>query len=443
MGFPYDYEAIRKEFGVVFEPSNKVSQFGGVAPFIAFLKKGRFRERLAEQFGVEKARTILQFCLGIVVGAEDMKDVAEAGADPLIRNYLGNPIGQAQLGRDFRSFSKEELESFHGFVMSLPLLFLAREVPQTERLVFDVDATAVEKYGKQEGVEAGYVDRDQIKSCYQYLLFRLHNLNCFLYGTIRAGAAHSQNGFTEYLQRFLPIFKDKWQTVWRADSGYFSENMVDVFCENDATFFIKVPMSASRLSTAITSSELHWEVDSKNPTIEYASLTTVTKNGSKWREIYKKEKADDKQLLLGETASYHYDCLSTNDFAIEEKESFRFYNGRAHIENNIRELKYDYHLGDIITESFDANDAITQATLFTYLLITHFKQLALPPNMQKHQLSTIRSRVFNMPGRFLSMARKLYMKIHNVFVDKAIYARMFYRIKHSRSWVLAPPQPAI
>ena len=442
MNFQYDYEAITREFGVIFEPSNKVSQFGGVAPFIAFLEKGKFKERLTREFGLEKARTILQFCLGIVLGAEDMKDVSEAGADPIIRKYVGIPIGQAQLGRDFRSFSKVQLEKFHDFVMSLPLLMLAREIPQTEKLIFDVDATAVEKYGNQEGVEAGYVERDQIKSCYQYLLFRLHNLSCFLYGTIRAGAAHSQNGFTDYLNRFLPLFKDKWQTVWRADSGYFNERAIDTFSENDATFFIKAPMSPSRLSMAITSPEVRWIADSKNDSCEYASLTTVTEKGTKWREIYKRTRADDRQLHLGETSSYHYDCLATNDFVKDEPQAFKFYNGRAHIENNIRELKYDYHLGDIVTDNFDANDAITQATLFSYLMITHFKSQALPPDMQKHQLSTIRSRVFHMPGRFMSMARKLYMKIHNVFLDKSVYARMFYRIKHSRSWVLAPPQVA-
>lgn len=442
MEIRYDYDALAKEFGVLFEPSNKVSQFGGVAPFIAFLKKGNFRARLAEQFGVEKSRTILQFCLGIVLGAETMKDVADAGMDPIVAQYLGKPVGQAQLGRDFRSFSKEDLENFHDFVMSLSLLFLAREIPQTEPLVFDIDATSVEKYGEQQGVEAGYIDRDQIRSCYQYLFFRLHNLNCFLYGTIRAGAAHSQNGFTEYLTRFLPLFKDQWRTVWRADSGYFNESAMDVFSENDATFFIKAPMSRSRLSTIIASDELIWVPDERDPSVEFASRFTVTKAGTKWREIYKRSKTENKQLLLGESASYRYDCLATNDLVKAENQAFAFYNGRAHIENNIREMKYDYHLGDIVTESFDANDAITQTTLLTYLMMTHFKQQALPPDMRKHQLSTIRSRIFHMPGRFMSMARKMYMKIHNVFVDKSIYASIFYRIKYSQSWVLSPPQLA-
>lgn len=443
MAHEYDFEEVKREFGVVFEPSNKVSQFGGMAPFIAFLKKGNFRERLRAEFGWEKARTILQFTLGIVAGAEHMKDIAEAGGDPLVKKYIGTPIGAAQLGRDFRSFSKSEIERFHDFVMSLSLLYLAEEIDQEEPLIFDVDATSVRKFGEQEGVEQGYIDRGKIKDCYQYLLFRLHNLNCFLHGTIRAGGAHSQNGFGEYLKRFLPLFIKRWQTIWRADSGYFSEEAIDIFSQNDATFFIKAPMSEARVSTAAMSTDLQWVVDDENPNIEYASLRTVTEQKTAWREVYKRAREEKGQLLLGETGVYRYDCIATNDFAKEEKECFKFYNGRAHIENNIRELKYDYHLGDIVTENFDANDIITQATLLTYLLITHFKSKVLPPEMRKNQLSTIRSRVFNIPGRFMSAARKLYMKMHNVFVDAASYASMFYRIKYLKSWVLSPPDIAI
>ena len=297
MATEYDFEEVKREFGVVFEPSNKVSQFGGMAPFIAFLKKGNFKERLKAEFGYEKARSILQFCLGVVAGAEHMKDIAEAGTDALVKKYIGAPIGAAQLGRDFRSFSKGEIERVHDFVMSLALLYLAEEISQEEPLIFDVDATSVRKFGEQEGVEHGYIERGKIDSCYQYLLFRLHNLNCFLHGTIRAGSAHSQNGFGEYLKRFLPLFKQRWQTVWRADSGYFSEEAIDIFSENDATFFIKAPMIESRVSVAAMSTDLQWVADLEHPTIEYASLRTKTIQGTVWREVYKRVREEKGQLL--------------------------------------------------------------------------------------------------------------------------------------------------
>ncbi len=66
-----------------------------------------------------------------------------------------------------------------------------------------MDATSVEKYGSQEGVEKGYVGADQPESCYQYLLIYFNNRKTFLYGTIRAGSSHSQNDFCGYLTRIF------------------------------------------------------------------------------------------------------------------------------------------------------------------------------------------------------------------------------------------------
>jgi hypothetical protein len=442
--YPYDFEQVERDFGIVFDPDpNKMSQFGGLAPFVAFLKKGKFRDRLRGHFGDEKARSILQFVLGVVAGADRMNGVARAGGDVLIRNYLKNPVGEAQLGRDFRAFSKEELEQLHEWVTSIAILELAQSISQSETLIFDVDATSVEKFGEQEGVQKGFIERDKVESCYQYLFFRLHNLNTFFYGTIRGGSAHSQNGICEYLERFLPMFKKQWQTKWRLDSGYFNEAAFDVFSANEATFYIKAPMSPKRLGFAIASKELVWATpDPKYPDVQFASSITNTSKGTMWREIIKRVRKKKVQLSLLDANEYDYDALGTNDLTITEWDAFKFYNGRANIENNIRELKNDYSLGKIVTESFDANDAITQATILTYLLMAHFKRKVMPPKMQCSQLRTMRTQIFNIPARMLSMARKKIVRLHNVFKDGAFYSFMLYKLKYLRSWVLDPPELA-
>jgi hypothetical protein len=331
------------------------------------------------------------------------------------------------------------IEDLHDMLMSYSIFDFAKSIPHSERLIFDVDATAVEKHGSQEGVEAGYVARDTIENCYQYLFFRLHNRNAFLYGTIRAGSTHCQNDFCGYLDRFLPMLKTRWASAWRCDSGYFNELAFDKFSENDATFFIKAPMSATRLSLATTSPDIIW-----GPSVggaQYATRLTMTAAGTKYREIFKRTFIEPKngQLMLGEEAQYRFDCLATNDLVIDEIKAFDFYNGRANIENNIKELKQDYQLGKIVTDSFDANDVITQLSMLTYLLMRHFQNECLPQNMQKMQLSTLRTKLFNIPGRLLVMQRRLWTRIQNVFLAESIYASIFIRLSKLRSWVLEPP----
>jgi hypothetical protein len=437
-------QEILAQYGIVFDsrPDARLSQFGGLSPILEFLKKGKIRSRLEELFGEKRARSLLQLGVGIVAGASSLEEAFRVSRDPLIHKFLGNPVGAIELGRDLKSFTKSELEHFHDFNQSLAILELLQFVKQDEELIFDVDATSVQKYGNQEGVEKGFIEKDKIEDCYQYLFFRLHNLNTFFYGTIRGGAAHSQNGYSEYLARFLPAFKKQWKVCFRTDSGYFSEKSIDLYSENEARFFCKVPMIKEKQAYAQVSEDLVWIKDTKNSDVEYAILTTNTAKGTLYRQIFKRTKIKQAQLSLLESASYRYDCLATNDLVIEGRSAFEFYNGRANVENNIKELKQDYALGKIVTDNFDANDVITQVTLFFYLLVQHFKKTVLPDDMQRLQLSTLRWKVMNIPGSLFRGARRQWIRIQNIFLSEAIYAKIFRKLESLHSWVLSPPELA-
>lgn len=441
MAFEYDYAKVEKEFGIIFDSKSVISQFGGVSPLIAFLNRGQFKQRLREQFGAERSRSLLQILIGIVCGADSMVGVARCGQDPIVKKYIGAAIKEAQLGRDVRSFSKSQIESLHELVISLSIYLIAQEIPQSEELIFDVDSTAVEKYGQQQGVEEGYIEKDKIESCYQYLLFRLHQAECFFWGTIRAGSSHSQNGYVEHLRRFLPLFKGQWRVCFRTDSGYFSEAAIDCYVENDADFFCKMPMLPQAVAIAQTSADIGWRASEKEDErgIEYGERLTNTEQGTLYRVVYKRTLNRTQLSIFGEEALYRYDAIATVNQTKEAEEVFSFYNQRAHIENNIRELKEDYAIGKIVTENFDANDVITQVTLMGYLLVTHFKKKVLPKNYQKMQLQTLRWRVFNIPGKLLKGAGRTLYRIYNRLVPAGFYARMFYRLKYLKSWVLAPP----
>jgi len=50
------------------------------------------------------ARTKLQIILGLVAGGRWMNEIGNIAKDPAIRKILNNPVEEAQLGRDVRSF---------------------------------------------------------------------------------------------------------------------------------------------------------------------------------------------------------------------------------------------------------------------------------------------------------------------------------------------------
>lgn len=427
---------ILREFGVIYDPKQTLSQFGGLKPFLMLIEKMNLRARLEKEFGYYKARTVLQYVVGLVAGADSMLKIGELSKDPLIKLFLKDPVEEAQLGRDFKKFEQEDLEKFHSFNIAMSIFDFIDKVPQDEELVFDIDATPKIKYGKQEGVEKGYVGGDHPENCLQYLFIRLENRNTFLYGTVRNGSSHSQKDFCSYLNNFLPMFKHARKSKWRGDSGYYNEKAFDIFTKNDVSFYIKAPMMSFRTAICEGSEDITWQDFGDG--VSYASRMTVTDEGSKFREIYKRTEKKDAQLDLLTGVEYRYDCIATNDLVMKEDEVFKFYNKRANIENNIKELKYDYKLGQIVAHEMKANDAITQATMLAYMLIQHMKHEYLPEKMQRNRLSTLRGSLFLTPGRILSMSRKLYLRIQNVFTSEEVYAKIFKSLKEKTSCFIDP-----
>lgn len=166
-------DQIRREFGVEFDGSGKVSQFGGLAPFLSFLDKAGIRKRLEAKFDKYAAGALMQLLVGIIAGAEDMEEVARVGRDNLVRQHLKRTVSETQVARNLQRLSSADIECLHEFVMSVGATDLVSHLEQDEVIELDIDATSKRKYGAQEGVEKGYIEKDKIDKCYQYLFFTL------------------------------------------------------------------------------------------------------------------------------------------------------------------------------------------------------------------------------------------------------------------------------
>lgn len=417
---------IKEEFGLEFVNAPNLSLFGGLTPFLHFLEKVQIKDRLIAACGPDKASALLQIMLGICVGAQSMEAVAEACKDPIFKGFLNRPRSATQITRSLKKISSSELAQLHELTTALGLMEFASTSFRGLPVTFDIDATSIEKYGHQEGVAAGYLAKDEIKPCYQYLFIRNDALHSFVYGTIRDGSTHSQNAFVDYLRMLLPFFNGQWTLRIRADSGYFNEEAFSLCSEQNVAFYIKAPMSESR-SRLANNDKLVWTEDESDPDIEYSTYQTNTKSGYIWREIFKRVKDKDSKDLL--FPSYKTYCLATNDLEMKPSRAFEFYNGRAKIENNIREMKHDYGLGKIITDSFAVNDAITQATILLYILIGHFKRNCLDQDDQRKKLATLRRQIFSIPARFLSSARYEWSRIYSIMIDKLKFNRIISRVR--------------
>lgn len=422
---PLSYDLIKRNHCLEFASQPKVTLYGGLPIFIAFMRKCKVRERLEAQLESAQAKAILQVMLGIFVGARSMEEIANACQDKIVKDYIVNPVCETQIVRILKSLSLQQVQDLHDFTLSLALLDITSEAYRGIFQTIDVDSTAVEKYGRQEGVEYGYLEPDKIERCYQYLLFRNDFLNTLLYGTIRGGAAHSQNNFSGYLHVILPMFNTNWSLRIRADSGFFSEEAFHICGENQVFLFVKAPMIEARKRLAMSDSLMwssppsDWEDDTQG---EYASYKTNTAKGWEWVENFKRVKDDS------EGSGYRYSCVATNDVDKKPWEAYAFYNGRARVENDICELKNDYALGKIVTQSFQVNDIITQATLTLFMLVNTFKRNCLDKKDRNKRLGTLRQMIFSVPAEILRSGRREWYRIYNNHFDGLSYSRILARI---------------
>jgi hypothetical protein len=107
-----------------------------------------------------------------------------------------------------------------------------------------------------------------------------------------------------------------------------------------------------------------------------------------------------RQLTLFKDKKYIYHVFVTN-LEIDAWRVYLFYNPRATIEKNIRELMYDYPMGKIPTDTWVANVAFFQMLLFAANLVHWFKRLCLPEQYLTATLDTIRTDFLVLPAKLI------------------------------------------
>ena len=90
---------------------------------------------------------------------------------------------------------------------------------------------------------------------------------------------------------------------------------------------------------------------------------------------------------------------------------YLFYNPRAVIEKNIRELLYDYPMSKIPTDTWTSNVAFFQLLLFAANIVHWFKRLCLPKAYHNATLDTIRSDFIVLPARLVREHKKNIVKL--------------------------------
>ncbi len=141
------------------------------------------------------------------------------------------------------------------------------------------------------------------------------------------------------------------------------------------------------------------------------------------REKIKEGKNEKKQLKLLELQGYSFQVIVTNWEGASPEEVWRWYNGRANVENMVKEGIMGFGLDVNISHWYGANTAHFFLIMLAYNLVNWFKEIALGQVEKKQMVKSIRQHILCIPGQLVRRSRKLVLKLSCIWPWKEKYRR--------------------
>lgn len=282
---------------------------------------------------------------------------------------------------------------------------------QRSRLILDLDSTVVTVFGHQEQAEVGYNPRYRGKRSYNPLLCLEANSSLLWDTELRPGNAGTWEGSVELLAGcFLSIPSEIRELRIRADAGFGFGPILDMLEARPAQYAV-----VARLTAGLKRKLGGLRYEQCNPVWQITELEHCPFGWSKARRfvvarrLIKEVEPTPTLLNLGR---YLYRAWVTN-LPLTPAGVWHFYDGRAGMEPRICELREDFALRKIPTRQFAANALYLEVIRLAYNLVTAFQRTCLPGEWQDLTLSTLRYRLFWLPGELTRPQNRPTLRLAN------------------------------
>jgi len=346
----------------------------------------------------------------IAAGYEDCNDADFLRIDPALRLALGK---DHQAGASQSMLSRLEndilgnaagLQALEATLTRSTDTLLKRK--NKKRLIIDLDSTEDPAHGKQEGVAYnGHFG----KNCF-------HPLFCFtgngdgLGAKLRPGNVHSADGtltfITPVVERYRPWFKLFWL---RGDAAFANPEIYD-YCEDKRiTYFIRLPSNANLMRLL----EPHLNRPVGRPPksgiqVKIVDLHYQAKSWSRPRRVVAKIEWHRGELFprIG---------FVVTSSRLPAGKVIKVYNGRAEIENRIKEGKNTLRWDKSSCQRFEANQARLQMGVLAYNLLHMIRQFYVWGEEVRRSMDWLIKRLIKVGARVSYHARRWYVHVASAF----------------------------
>ncbi len=386
----------------------KLSAQAGQTTFWGFLHLRKFRAALSGALphvrtspnALDPTGIALGFIAGIVAGADKLTRIAHLRGDPLLPEILEikRLPSQSTLSRFLSDFdgAAKNLRSFRALWH-----YAMRRLPSRRGgYSLDLDSTSLlHEDGKQEGVKVGYT-RKGLKPCLKPLLAVLEEAKLVAQFWLRSGNAPCASNVVSFTLELLSnLPRHLHLRLVRADAGFCEERWLALL-EARRLPYIVVAVLHEKI-TSLLRQETIWAASA----VPGTDVAEVIYRGARWsrerrlilirHRMAEKKRTGGKMLL--DCPGYGYQALVTSlPPSVAPIEVWRDYNGRAGVENVIKELVHGFGLPKLCCQSFWATEAALSLAVLTYNLSVLFaRHLGW---LEKVTIGTLRYRLFSTAG---------------------------------------------
>jgi len=417
----------------------QVTPFGGMSLMKRFIDQTGIREYMSEldlpqpgsNRGYSSAHIIESFWLGIWTGASRYIHCDWLRYDKTLHSIFGwNQMpSQSTYSRFFGKFSQgRNTEVFpkwqHWFLNQLGV----------DNLTIDFDSTVITRYGDQQGSAKGYNPNKKGRNSHHPLMAFVSQTRMVANAWLRPGNTADSSSCKEFMEEtFNEVLKDKRIGLVRADSGFYTQDLLE-YLESKSLNYIIATRMYPNVKNAIGGLD-NWVSLTKG--IDLNEMVFNHIDGKPRRYIIVRKKIEDRpkasgKLLFDDLPGYRFSCFVTNlDLPLDQV--WNIYNTRADCENRIKELKQDFGLDNFCLQDFWATEASFRCIMMAYNLMSLFRHFALNHH-NRATLKTLKVYCFALGAWQVKHANRRVLKIALPTKKRPWMDGLFSQIKN-----LSPP----
>jgi len=367
-----------------------------------------------------KMNHIKTLLCGHFIGIEKLERLKLFQNDPLITEFDISVKQPETVSRFLGNFTFKTTQMFRDINFKVFKRLLSKS--KIKSITIDIDSSVINVEGHQEGATKGYNPKKLGNRCYNIQFAFCDELKAYITGFMRSGNTYTANGAAEMIKEIVANIKtDDLEIMFRMDSGYFDEEIIEAIESTGCKYLIKGKVYPT-LTSQVTDPSLKFVRGE-----EGRETTELFMKLNKWNKerrfivarILKPEK-DRMQISLIEGDEYQYFFFVTNTELPSEKVVIS-YEKRGNCENYIKEAKYDMAVGHLLLKSFWANEAIFQMMMLAYNLFLLFKFDFLSISEYRQQIKTFRLKYVFLAAKIIKTARYVIMKLSENYPYKDVY----------------------